>query len=87
MLNARMQSCCLRQEETWYKQHAEVRLVCNRNMKRCAALVITKEMQIKNTMRYHFTYTHVRMAMIKRHKIKVSIGEDVEKREHFENFQ
>ena len=38
-------------------------------------------MQIKTTLRYHFTF--IRMAIIKKRKKKItSIGEDVEKFEH-----
>ena len=52
--------------------------MANEHMKRCSTLLIIREMQIKTTMRYHFT--SVRMAIIKK-STNNNAGEGVEKRE------
>ena len=49
-----------------------------KHMKRCSTSLIIREMQVKTTMRYH--YTPVRMAAIQK-STRTNAGEGVEKRE------
>ena len=52
--------------------------MANKHMKRCSTLLIIREMQIKTTMRYH--YTPVRMLLSKSLQA-INAGEGVERRE------
>ena len=52
--------------------------MAKKHMKRCSVSLIIREMQIKTTMRYH--YTPVRMAAIKSLQA-INAGEGMEKRE------
>ena len=53
--------------------------MANKHMKKCSISLITREMQIKTTMRYYLTL--VRLSITKNLQT-TNAGEGVEKREH-----
>ena len=53
----------------------------SKHVKRFSASVVSREMQIKTTVRYHFKSTGVAIIIITNSNSQVSVGEDIEKLE------
>ena len=57
--------------------------MAKKGMQRCSTSLLTREVQIKTKMRYHFA--HSRMVKMKKRKKKVSFGKNMKKLESLYN--